>query len=81
MSKKKSRVTRFTEAQAKIENAGMDFVDLRDELESWLDNMPENLQESPKAEQLQEAIDELGGVIDSVEEIVYTGIEFPGAFG
>jgi len=73
-----SRAARFADTQDKIENAGMGFDDLRSELQSWLDNMPENLQESPKAERLQEAVDELDGVIDLVEEITSTEIEFPG---
>lgn len=81
MSKEKSRAARFTEVQAKIDGAGIEVINLRDELESWLANIPENLQESFKAEQLQEAIDELDTVFDLIEEIVSTEIEFPGAFG
>jgi len=81
MAKKKSRAERFSEAQTAIETGGLDFDILRDELQSWLDNMPENLQSGSKAEEIQDAIDQLDEASNSVEEIVYMVIEFPKAFG
>jgi hypothetical protein len=45
-----------------IENGLGDLEGLRDELQDWLDNMPENLQQSSKADEVQEAIDGLDGV-------------------
>lgn len=38
---------------------------LRDELQEWKDNIPENLQEGQKAQELDEAIDQL----ESVDEV------------
>jgi hypothetical protein len=35
---------------------------LREELQEWLDNMPENLQNGSKADELREAIDQIEGV-------------------
>jgi len=78
---KKSRAARYELAMLRVGKAQEEFETLRDELQSWLDNMPENLQESSKAERLQEAIDALDADIDATEEIVSTEIEFPGAFG
>ena len=78
---KKSKGTRFAEARSRVAAEGEEFRNLRDELEEWFENMPENLQSGSKAEQIQEAIDQLEEVIDSIEGIEYTEIEFPGAFG
>ena len=45
--------------------AAKDTVEeLRDELQSWRDNLPENLQSGSKAEELDEAISNLGGLAD-----------------
>ena len=49
MAKTKSRRERFDEAAAKINDSLPDFEGLRDELQDWLDNIPENLRESEKA--------------------------------
>lgn len=82
MSKnKKSRATRYTEAQRLVEDAATEFTDLQEELQDWLGNMPENLRESPKAEQLDDAIAALEDVLSLAEEIVGAEIEFPGMFG
>jgi len=54
---------------------------LRDELQNWLDNMPENLQSSSKADELNEAISNLEDTIGQCEEIEGASVEFPGAFG
>ncbi len=43
--------------------------------------MPENLQQSSKAEELQEAIDELENMTSSLEDIESTEITFPGMMG
>ena len=81
MAKKESRETRFLKARELIDRAKVVFEDLQNELQDWLDNMPENLQESYKAEELQDTIDGLDGAIDDAEEIVTTEIEFPRMIG
>ena len=54
-----SRRARYVTAVEMVARASDSIGELRDELQDWLDNMPENLQGSSKAEQLQEAIEEL----------------------
>jgi hypothetical protein len=51
-----------------ISSAQSTIEELRDELQSWLDGMPENLQSSSKAEEIQEAIDGLTTFADECEE-------------
>ena len=79
--KSNSRAARFQAALDKVSEAHSDLECLRDELQNWLDNLPENLQSSSKADQLQEAIDELENLINSCEEIEGASVEFPGMFG
>ena len=59
-----------------------DVNTLKEELEQWLDNMPENLQASMKAEQLEEAIQNLEEIADELEEIqeMQHNVEFPSMF-
>jgi hypothetical protein len=47
-----------------LSEAFSDFEGLRDEYQEWLDNMPEALQGSSKAGELQEAIDALEQIIE-----------------
>ena len=60
-----TRAERLQEAQWIVQ-------ELHDELEEWLDNMPENLQSGEKAEELQQCISDLDSIITEME-----GIEFP----
>ena len=49
-------------------------------MENWLDNMPENLQGSAKADELQEAVDNLESFVSSCEEAENVEVDFPGMF-
>mgnify|MGYP001604439229 CR=1 FL=1 len=77
MAKQKSRAERFSEAKDNILNSEGEVEELRDELQSWLDNLPENLQSSNKADMLQEAIDSLEEIIDALDTIDGIEIDFP----
>jgi uncharacterized coiled-coil DUF342 family protein len=80
MPKVKSRSERLQEALATVSIGRADIEALRDELQSWLDNMPENLQQSSKAGELQEAIDQLETIIEQLEEAEGTEVMFPGMY-
>ena len=80
--KEKSRATRYSEAQDKVCDALSEPEELRDELQSWRDGMPENLQASSKADELDEAISVLEEAIGHAEEIIGTlDVEFTSVFG
>jgi len=79
--KKKSRRVRYESARQLVAQASEEFEELRTELQDWLDNMPENLQESAKAEELQDTISMLDEAIDSAADIAYLDIDFPRMFG
>jgi len=79
MPKRLTRADRLAAAQADIGSARADFEELRDELQSWLDNMPENLQASSKAEELQTAIDELEEGISWLHDAENLSVSFPSA--
>ncbi len=79
--KRKSRADRYSDAQGHISDARAEAEELRDELQNWRDSLPENLQSSSKADQLDEAISNLETFIQSAEEAEGTDVEFPGMFG
>ena len=80
MSKVESRSKRFVRAQGDAEQAHSEIEALRDELQDWYDNMPENLQDSDKANALQETIDELESLLDHLDEVSNASIDFPTMF-
>ena len=51
-----------------IESAQAEVEELKEELESWYDNLPENFQNGMKGDELQEAIDALDNLSDSMNE-------------
>ena len=75
-----SRAKRLQRALDNISPEKEMIEELRDELQDWLDNMPENLQGGQKAEQLEAAIDELDQIIDTLDEVVMSAVDFPGMF-
>lgn len=80
MAKHMSRSVRFAKAVEQIADPRSEIEGLRDELQDWLDSMPENLQGGSKADELQEAIGNLEDLIQVLEEAEMTEIEFPGMF-
>ena len=81
MPKYESRATRLSNAMDLTTNID-EVNNIKEELEQWLDNMPENLQASMKAGQLEEAIQNLEEIADQLEEIqeMQHNVEFPGMF-
>ena len=61
-------VSRTSTLGAAIDEALSTAEELRDELQEWKDNLPENLQDGQKADELQEAIDYLEEGISALEE-------------
>lgn len=53
---KKKQTTHKTDTTAAIADAFSEIESLKDELQEWYDNLPENFQNGSKGEQLQEAI-------------------------
>lgn len=58
-----------------VEEAKSTAEELRDELQNWLDNLPESLQSSSKADELQEAIDGLEEGISQLEDAESADVE------
>ena len=75
--KHKSRAARYEEAQQEVESAKTTVEDLRDELETWRDGLPANLQQGTKADELQSAIEDLDAVIASLDEAAGIEPDFP----
>ena len=79
--KKLSRSQRFENAKGKLSEVICEFNDLKEEYQEWRDNLPENLENSPTAEKLDEllnlsAFDDLENAEGELE-----GAELPKGFG
>lgn len=75
-----SRSERFSVAQGDVSNAKGEAEELRDELESWKDNLPENLQGGSKASELEDAISALDEFIDACNTAEDVDVSFPGRY-
>lgn len=72
-----SRSDRFQEALGHVGEAKAEFESLRDELQEWYDNLPENFQNGEKGEQLTAATEALEEAIDALDNVEGTEVEFP----
>lgn len=66
MAKYETRTSTFLGA---VEEALAMAEELKDELESWKDNLPEQLQDGSKADELQDAIEQLDEAASLLEDI------------
>lgn len=73
-----SRADRFSQAMDLVGDARSEFESLRDELQEWRDNMPENLQNSSKAQKLDDAIGDLDSLTSDIGNIEDVDVQFPG---
>lgn len=75
-----SRADRFAAALGTVEDGKLDLEELRDELQEWYDNLPENFQDGDKGQEIQEAIDALNDAIDNLENTIGADVNFPGMY-
>lgn len=80
--KQPSRADRAADIINQLDQSYNETEELREELQNWLDNMPENLQQGQKAQELEEAIGELESASSSIDEAKSSleGTNFPGMF-
>lgn len=75
-----SRADRFATSQGDVSGAKTEAEELRDELQNWRDNIPENLQDGTKAGELDDAISALDEYIGALEEAEGADVQFPSMF-
>lgn len=77
-----SRADRLNESMESVRDAIGEVECLKDELQAWFDNLPENLQGGDKGSALEEAISSLETLQDSLDNAVSESesIEFPGMY-
>jgi hypothetical protein len=75
-----SRSDRFDNAQSLVSDAKLEGEALRDELQNWLDNLPENLQGGDKAGQLEDAISNIEEFIEACDNAESASVDFPGMY-
>lgn len=74
-----SRAQRLDAAYALVGDAATQVEELKDELQSWYDNLPENFQQGDKGEALQTAIDQLESIQQSFDDLASNQecVDFP----
>lgn len=72
-----SRADRLEELGNQVESIAEEVESLRGELEEWRDGLPENLQSSQKADDLNEAIDQLQSIEDELTNVDFSTVSFP----
>ena len=77
----KSRAARWAQACEEIRNGLAALQEIKEEYEDWRGNLPENLDQSPVAEKLDEVIDASG--FDEIESAVdeLESLDLPLGFG
>lgn len=77
----KSRAAQLSEAASAIQDAASNAEGIKDELESWRNNLPENFQE--KVNELDEVISAIEEAVEKANGAAYDleSVEVPGAFG
>ena len=73
-----SRRDRYDHAMSYVANARSTVEELRDELQNWRDNIPENMQDGSKANELDDAISALEDVIGELDSVEGADVNFPG---
>lgn len=76
-----SRRKRFANAMNKLLEAKSEFEALKEEMENWSNNLPENLQNGDRFERIDNAFNELDEICTTLEDIEGKDIEFPSMFG
>jgi len=76
----KSRADRLAEAESLVDDARSIVEELKDEMESWYDSIPENLQQGDKANEVESAKDALDNLQSELENIPFGDVEFPAMF-
>ena len=76
-----SRAYRLAVAEGQVESAKDTVEELKDELQSWRDNLPENFQYGTKADELEEAISNLEDLAGQLDGSNFNfEIDMPGMF-
>lgn len=76
----RSRADRLSDIESDIQSSSTSVEELKDELQDWYDNLPENLQNTGKGEELQDAIDALETLKDELDQIDFSNVSFPGMY-
>ena len=77
-----SRPERLGEAHAMINEGIEEIRNIYDELQDWLDGMPDSFQGGEKAAELEDTVDQLQSVVDEVETATseIDSISIPGMY-
>jgi hypothetical protein len=75
-----SRAERLREAEGLFGEAQSIVEDLQSEMEAWRESVPENLQNSIKAAEVDEAIGQLEQLHNEIEAIDFSSVCFPRMF-
>lgn len=76
----KSRADRLASAEASFEDAKNEVSELKDEMQNWLDSLPENLQQGSKASEIEDCISALEDIESNMDGVDFGNVSFPGMY-
>ena len=76
-----SRAARLSEAEGQVDDARSTVEELKDEMESWRDSIPENLQGGEKYSAVEECIGNLEEIQNALESVEFGSVDFPSMMG
>lgn len=72
-----SRADRLGEAESGFDDAKSTVEELRDEMQEWYNNMPENFQSGDKGDEVQSTVEALEEIISNMEQVDFSSVDFP----
>lgn len=75
-----SRQSRLDSVASTVTDCAQDVDELKDELQEWFDNLPEQFQSGDKGSELEEAIQQLEEIKDGLESLDFSSVSFPGMY-
>ena len=75
-----SRAAQLAEAEAMVEDAKSIVEGLKDEIQEWHDNLPENFQDGEKGQALESCVEELDQISSDLDSVDMSSVEFSGMY-
>lgn len=77
----RSRADRLSDVENQVQDCCSDVEELRNELQEWFDNLPEQFQSGDKGSELEEAIQALDEIKDNLDGVDFSSVSFPSMMG
>lgn len=77
ITRPESRKDRYAACIAVLEDMKTEMEEIRNELQDWYDNLPENFQQGDKGNDIETAINEIDNSINDLDQVIGNEPDFP----